>query len=1110
MKNVIAWREKILVPTYRTGTPEKNPIFLEKRIYQGSSGVVYPHPVIEKIENENFDKEYEAVFIENAYLKIMILPELGGRVQRAYDKIRNRDFIYYNQVIKPALVGLTGPWISGGIEFNWPQHHRPSTFDPVDCTIEQLEDGSMTVWVNEVEQMFRTKGMAGFTLYPDKAYLEIKVRLYNKTSFTQSFLWWANPAVKVNDDYQSVFPPDVHAVYDHGRRDVSNFPIATGTYYKVDYSPGTDISRYRNIPVPTSFMAVASQYNFIGGYEHDTQAGMLHVANHHISTGKKQWTWGNGDFGKSWDRNLTDEDGPYIEIMCGVFTDNQPDFSWMQPDEEKSFEQYFMPYAEIGMVKNATREAAINIECDSHEIVLKIYATAEYENAVISVFRDNVLIEEFATHLSPEKSYEKSMTIKDTFLPQEIRVAVKDKKGNLLVEYQPERKSHKEIPAPAKAALPPAEINTNELLFLNGLHLEQYRHATFSPLPYYEEALRRDPGDIRCNNALGLWYLKRGQTDQSENYFRNAVKRQIERNPNPCDGEAYYNLGLCLKMQNRLDASYDAFYKAAWNDAWQHNSFLQLARIASIKRDFKEALYVIEKSIIKNYHSHNARHLKVALLRKLGKYEEALEWIKDSLKIDLFNFGCLFEQYLISKSSGNSTDRLLEDLRSVMRNSFNNYLEYAIDYIQAGMYEEARDVLGLYEQRNPSANPLLYYYLAWLLLQTDNAEAADHYFKKAASALPDYCFPNKLEDKMVLEVAINKNPGDAKALYYLGNFWYSNRQYKEAIDCWEKSMDIDDNFPTVLRNLSLAVFNKLKDPERSILLLEKAFESDTTDARVLMELDQLYKIQNYPVNQRLKLLEKHLLLVEQRDDLYLERITLYNQLGEYEKAQKLLASRHFHPWEGGEGKVISQFLISHIELAKKALSEGDKEQALEFLARLENYPVNLGEGKLYGTQENDIHYLQGCAYEALGQKEAATAKFISATKGISEPVQAIFYNDPQPDKIFYQGLSWLKLGDIKKGHAIFNKLISFGNEHLGDKIKIDYFAVSLPDLLVFDQDLDLKNLIHCHYLIGLGFLGLGETGKGKYHLQKVLENNVNHQQAIIHLNMADKKTNKLL
>ena len=415
---VKAWIEKVIIPTYSVGKPEKNPLFLEKRVYQGSSGVVYPHAVIEKIFDEKKDKEYTAVFIENDYLKIMILPELGGRVQRALDKIRNRDFVYYNQVIKPALVGLTGPWISGGIEFNWPQHHRPGTFDPVDFTIEENNDGSKTIWVSEVEMMTRTKGMAGFTLHPDKAYLEIKGKIYNRTPLPQTFLWWANPAVKVNEHYQSVFPPDVFGVFDHGKRDVSDFPIATGLYYKVNYAPGTDISRYKNIPVPTSYMAIHSKYDFIGCYEHDTQAGMLHIADHHISPGKKQWTWGFGDFGKAWDRNLTDEDGPYIELMTGVFTDNQPDFSWLQPYEEKAFEQYFMPYAKIGVVKNATKEAMLNLEIDNNTAAVKVYATSVYKNATIKVFVNDELKNVFTFDLSPENVFEKNILLEANTVPR--------------------------------------------------------------------------------------------------------------------------------------------------------------------------------------------------------------------------------------------------------------------------------------------------------------------------------------------------------------------------------------------------------------------------------------------------------------------------------------------------------------------------------------------------------------------------------------------------------------------------------------------------------------------------------------------------------------------
>ena len=311
------------------GEAEMNPILLDKRVYQGSSAKVYPYPTVEKISEKKTDKEYTAVWLENGYLKVMVLPELGGRIQRAYDKTNDYDFVYYNHVIKPALVGLTGPWISGGIEFNWPQHHRPTTFLPVDYVTLENEDGSVSVLLHDVDQMYGTKGIAKISLYPGKAYIEIIGQLYNRTSMPQTFLWWANPAVPVNDNTQSIFPPDVHAVMDHGKRDVSRFPIATGVYYKKDYSEGVDISRYKNIPVPTSYMAEKSKYDFVGGYDYGKEAGILHVADHHISPGKKQWTWGCGDFGKAWDRNLTDADGPYVELMTAVFTHNQPDFTWL-------------------------------------------------------------------------------------------------------------------------------------------------------------------------------------------------------------------------------------------------------------------------------------------------------------------------------------------------------------------------------------------------------------------------------------------------------------------------------------------------------------------------------------------------------------------------------------------------------------------------------------------------------------------------------------------------------------------------------------------------------------------------------------------------------------
>ena len=174
MNKAKVYEEIVTIPTYRTGSMEKDPLFIEKRAYQGSTGKVYPVPICEKISDVKEDAAYRAVILENDYLYVMILPELGGRIQRALDKTNGYDFVYYNRVIKPALVGLAGPWISGGIEFNWPQHHRPSTFMPVDYTFRENPDGSATVTIGETDRINGTKGNASMTLYPDKAYIEIR------------------------------------------------------------------------------------------------------------------------------------------------------------------------------------------------------------------------------------------------------------------------------------------------------------------------------------------------------------------------------------------------------------------------------------------------------------------------------------------------------------------------------------------------------------------------------------------------------------------------------------------------------------------------------------------------------------------------------------------------------------------------------------------------------------------------------------------------------------------------------------------------------------------------------------------------------------------------
>jgi tetratricopeptide (TPR) repeat protein len=275
--------------------------------------------------------------------------------------------------------------------------------------------------------------------------------------------------------------------------------------------------------------------------------------------------------------------------------------------------------------------------------------------------------------------------------------------------------------------------------------------------------------------------------------------------------------------------------------------------------------------------------------------------------------------------------------------------------------------------------------------------------------------------------------------------------------------------------------------------MEKAYALDESDARVLLELDQLYKKIGKSPAKRLEFLEKHFDVVSFRDDLYLEYITLHNFAGNNEKAKSMLETRNFHPWEGGEGKVPAQYLLAHAELAKKAIKRGNFEKAAELMQKaLGEYPHNLGEGKLYGAQENNLNYILGCAYEGMDLPDKAAECFEKAAVGLSEPAGMMFYNDQPPEMIYYQGLALMKLGRKDAAFSRFNKLIAYGKKHYYDEVRLDYFAVSFPDLMIFDEDLNVRNRLHCLFMMLLGHLGKGENDEALRCFEEIRQIDPNH------------------
>jgi tetratricopeptide (TPR) repeat protein len=1108
---VKAWSQAVVIPTYPPMPAETLPMFLGKRVYQGSSGKVYPLPFVDRISEKKVDRAWEAVHLENEYVRLMILPELGGRIHVGLDKTNGYDFFYRQNVIKPALVGLAGPWISGGVEFNWPQHHRPSTFMRTDWEIETDEEGSVTVWCSEHEPMNRMKGMHGICLHPGRSVIELKVRLYNRTEFVQTFLWWANVAVKVHERYQSFFPPDVHYVADHAKRAMSRFPLCEGVYYGVDYggaagkmpiakcqlpndrwADGTrkkfvppvvdgqrmyaanDLSWYANIPVPTSYMAMGSREGFFGGYDHAAEAGIVHVADHHIAPGKKQWTWGNHAFGYAWDRNLSEDEAPYIELMAGVFTDNQPDFSYLMPGETRAWSQYWYPIQKIGPVQKANRSEALSVQVQGDCVRVGLAVTCAWEGARVKVMRGDVTLQEWTADLSPSTPLIREFLM-DGVKETELRVSVWHGEREVLA-YQPVAIVECPVPEPARAPGLPADVGSIEELYLIGVHLEQYRHATRMPEEYWREALRREPGDVRCNAAMGWWHVRRGEFEKGVEHFRQAIATLTQFNPNPREGEAYYGLGVALRHLGRDDEAFEAFSKATWNGPWQAASSAEMGEICARRGQWWEA------------------------------YKHLGEWAGRSKFSPL---GTLSQRLMLRKKMYPAAPARLEEERPAygqLDPAFGFFyegsltcdgqtrLDVALYCARLGLHEEAHAALKEAETAlGQGFVPLVHYYRAHLLEKLNRRDEAARERAVAATAAPDYCFPARLEELAILREAIARNPQDARARYYLGTWMYDRKRREEAIGLWEKAVRLEPSLAVAWRNLGIAYHNVHHDAAAAKGAYQRAVQHDPTSGRIFYERDQLWKRTGVPAAERLAELESRLDLVRQRDDLAVEYCTLLNMLQRHEEALEILKERRFQPWEGGEGLVLGQWWRTHVALGRRALWQRKSAEALTWFEEGLSGAENLGESKHLLANMSELHYWTGMAQRAAGRAAESRRHLAIAAEssGDFRDMSVCAYSETS----YFSGLALLELDRGCEAQRLFEGMLAYARDLAATPARIDYFATSLPAMLLFDVDLQERQQQQARLLEGLARWGVADRQESRRLLKDVLQADPNHAVA---------------
>ena len=1093
------YEKPLVIPTYKLNPPDLNPMFYDGRAYQGAQGRIYPYPFSDSITTERGEKTYKAVYLETNSIRICVLPEIGGRVFEAIDKTNGYNYFYGQHVVKPALIGMLGAWMSGGIEWNFPHHHRASVFMEMDYTMVENPDGSKTLWMAEQELRDQMEWVLGITVYPGKSYYELTTRFFNRTALPHSFLFWANVSVHTDENYQVIFPPSVKFATYHAKNQFIHWPIANDVYCGIDYRGGVDVSMMKNSPEQISMFAYDAQEDFLTGYNHSVGAGVTHIANHNLAPGMKFWTWGVGPQSKAWERILTETDGQYIELMAGTFSDNQPDYSWLKPYETKDLNQYWYPIRGIGGAKNANKEATVNLELAADNTVkFGFYCTSAVKNAKVVLKAGNEVIFTTTSNIDPANPFYKEMKIDPSIKETELEAGLFTGGNEKIISYKPiDRTGWDKLPLPetVKAPPEPVEIATVEELYLTGFRILQFHNSALKPMPYFTEALKRDAGDSRVNTIVGLMEYNNAEYELAAEHLNTAIKRISKDYTRPMDCSSYYYLGLVLRAQGKYDEAYNNFYRAVWDYSYTACGYYQLAELSCNKGDFATALDHLDKSLELNGKNIKAIALKASVLRRLGQFDKAECAAKELLDLHPLNYRAMNEIALCQSAIGKKdlAVETTENLAKTMRDVVQSYLTLAVDYGNCGMYDEAIDVLNRAAKRNKngiSNFPLVFYYVGYYNQMKGDLDKANMNYLMASKMPSDYVFPLRLETIDVLKAAMENNPTDSKAPYYLGNLLYE-KQPEAAIKYWEKSSQLDGEFSLVNRNLGLAYYRTGKDAPKAIASYEKAINCNNQDPRVFYELDKLYEQVGKEPKERLAILEANQDVVVKRDETLSQEIILLIQLGRYDRAKEFLMNNHFHTWEGG-GYIHDVYVNNCLLMGRRAWREGDFEKALEHFRQADDYPINQEVGRrIPDERAPQVNYNIATAYDIMGQKDEAVKYYKMAAE--------LVITEPWPMSRYFQGLAWGKLGDETKAKKIFEQLIVTGQEKIEKKIAQDFFAK------FGEQETDEARMAEGHFFKGLGYEGLGQIEMAKVEFKDAVKLNVNHLWATIMLEDLEEK-----
>jgi len=960
------------IPTYLTGPDDPNPPLWNLR--------VYPYPMQTDITTQKVIKTYKVVVMENDYIKVMILPEVGGKILSALDKTNNNfDFIYYNHVIKPGLIALRGAWLSGGIEWNFPTlGHTVNTYSPVSYKIFKNSDGSVACVVGTEEWVRRMKWSVTISLFPDKSYFKTTIRLFNRTLTHNNGYFWANAATHAFEDTRVIFPPTEYT-YGGGRGTLRPWPI----------EHGKDVSWYRNTESPRDYFCAAPG-DFNGAYNYEKDNGTVHYASGYESPGKKFWTWGTAQSGAIWEKLLTDVDGQYIEIQAGRLL-TQGDTWIFEPHLVEQWEEYWYPVKKMHGFVKANPEAAVNLEIEDKKIRLALNTTSVYKEGQVRLFcREKIIFQE-KMDIAPYGFYSREIPVEEK--GRAYKLEFTDKDGREILIYSTEKPK---VPAPE---LQPSFSNTKsesaEINFLQGYYSLKHWDDE-SAIFYFERALEKDPGYSPASRWLGILFYRRGKIERALDLFEKVLKRDED------DHTARYYRALCKINLGIEERTKEDLHIVSRRAAFRHVAPYVLASLEIKDKNFPGAESLLESVCKINPEDNKAKVMLAAVERHKGNKKEAEKLLESALKDDPLDPLALIEKKFLQGQSE------LE----ILRDDPEYFLEVASDYAEMNLLEDAVSSLKLYLE-NPKARPypIVFYYLGNFNGLLGRNEEAQKYLARASALNPDYVFPFRVETKEVMNFAIEQNPSDWKARYYLGNLLVCELRWQEGLEQFLKASESLPRFSVLYRNLGEIYWKKLRDYKKAEEMYEKAVAFSPEDYRLYLALDELYAIHQNQ-GEREKLYRQAPEKVKNNFNLMLGRAQFFVDTGQYDEALSILKKNTFLPWEGWTG-AREIYVLAHLKRALLDINKGKYRQALKDIARAQEYPENLGTGRPAHPDFTKEFLLSGLCQERIGNNKEAES-FFKKIAGSDTPLIS--------EQSFCRALALRKLGRPKEAEELMKKI----------------------------------------------------------------------------------------